>query len=71
MPDKTEVNVKKGSFFKNMVAELKKVIWPTRAQTAKSTGTVVLFVLIITLILVVLNMIFENININYWALFNK
>ena len=69
MPDKTEQTANKGSFFKNMMAELKKVIWPTKAQTAKSTCTVVLFVLIITAILVVLNIVFERINISYWNLF--
>ena len=55
MSDKPEVNVKKGSFISNMATELKKVIWPTGEQTVKSTGTVILFVLIITAILVVLN----------------
>ena len=70
MPDKTE-QVKKGSFFSNMMAELKKVIWPTGKQTAKSTGTVVFFVLIITLILVILNLCFEQINAGYWNLISK
>ena len=71
MPDKTEVTSKKGSFISNMMAELKKVVWPTRAQTLKSTGTVILFVLVITAILVVLNYIFEYLNIQYWSLFSN
>jgi len=68
MSEKPEVNAKKGSFFSNMFAELKKVIWPTKEQTAKSTGTVVLFVFIVTFILVVLNFLFQWLNNQYWSL---
>ena len=70
MPDKVEVTSKKGSFFSNMVAELKKVIWPTAGQTAKGTGTVIIFVLIVTCILVALNFVFQKVNENYWEQFN-
>ena len=68
MSDKPEVNTKKGSFISNMATELKKVIWPTGDQTVKSTGTVILFVLIITAILVVLNLGFQWLNNEYWNL---
>jgi len=68
MSDKPEVNAKKGSFFSNMATELKKVVWPTGEQTVKSTGTVILFVLIITAILVVLNLGFQWLNNEYWNL---
>ena len=70
MPDKVEVTSKKGSFFSNMVAELKKVIWPTAGQTAKGTGTVFVFVLIVTCILVALNFAFQKVNEKYWEQFN-
>jgi preprotein translocase SecE subunit len=70
MPDKPE-QVKKGSFFSNMMTELKKVVWPSPEQTTKSTGTVILFVLIITVILVVLNLCFEQINTSYWNVISK
>ena len=66
MSDKPEVSAKKGSFFSNMGAELKKVVWPTKSQTVKSTGTVILFVLIVTAILVILNLVFQNANNAYW-----
>ena len=66
MSDKPEVGAKKGSFFSNMGAELKKVVWPTKSQTVKSTGTVILFVLIVTAILVILNLVFQNANNAYW-----
>jgi len=71
MPDKVEVTAKKGSFFKNMRAELKKVVWPTRAQVIKGTVTVVVFVLIVTAILVALNLVFQNVNELYWNAFTK
>lgn len=70
MPDKVDTTSKKGSFVSNMVAELKKVIWPTAGQTVKGTGTVIIFVLIITCILVALNFAFQKINETYWEQFN-
>lgn len=66
MAEKPEENAKKGSFFSNMFTELKKVVWPTKTQTVKSTATVILFVLIVTAILVILNLIFQNANNAYW-----
>lgn len=71
MSEKSEVNAKKGSFFSNMFAELKKVVWPSKEQTAKGTGTVIIFVLIITFVLVVLNFLFQELNNLYWGLFTK
>ena len=71
MSEKPEANAKKGSFFSNMFTELKKVVWPTGEQTAKSTGTVIIFVLIITVILVLLNLLFQGLNNQYWSLISK
>ena len=34
-------------WFREMRSELKKVVWPTHAATAKNTGTVLLFSLVI------------------------
>ena len=65
MSDKPEVNTKKSSMF----AELKKVVWPTGDQTAKSTGTVIIFVLIVSAILVILNFAFQWLNNFYWSFF--
>ena len=53
-----EKNVKK----KGMKAELKKVIWPTRKQTIKSTSVTITFVLVISLILIILNACLSAIN---------
>ena len=69
MPE-TENKSKKRGFFSNMMAELKKVIWPSPAQTAKSTSATIAFVLLISIILIVLNLFFEAINNFWWGLWN-
>lgn len=55
-------NVKKKGFLKGMRAELKKVIWPTGKQTAKSTFVTISFVLLISAVLIVLNLAFDGLN---------
>ena len=67
MPE-TENKPKKKGYFANMSAELKKVVWPTPAQTAKSTGITIAFVLMISLILIVLNLGFEALSGFWWSL---
>ena len=67
MPE-TENKPKKRGFFSNMMVELKKVIWPSPARTAKSTSATIAFVLLIAIILVVLNLFFELINSAWWSL---
>ena len=71
MAERPEADAKKGSFFKNMGTELKKVVWPTREQNFKNTGTVIMFVLIVTAILVVLNYVFQLMNNSYWEMIAK
>ena len=67
MPE-TENKTKKRGFFSNMSSELKKVIWPSPAQTAKNTSATIAFVLLIAAILIILNLAFEWINSAWWAL---
>lgn len=55
---KEEKKVKK-SFFQGMKQELKKVIWPTGKQTMKSTLVTIVFVLLISAVLIVLNLFFN------------
>ena len=55
-------NVKKKGFLKGMRSELKKVIWPTGKQTVKSTFITITFVLMISIALIVLNLIFGELN---------
>lgn len=59
-------NKTKRSFFKSMGTELKKVIWPSASQTAKSTGATIAFVLLIAVILVTLNLAFQWVDSFWW-----
>ena len=60
-----ELNKKqKRHFFKDMKAELKKVIWPTPKQTANNTLAVIAFTLAIAIIVFVLDVCFDAINKN-------
>ena len=54
----------KSRFFKDMKAELKKVIWPTAKQTANNTIAVIAFTLVIALIVFVLDVVFDFANKN-------
>lgn len=69
MPE-TENKTKKKGYFANMMTELKKVIWPTPKQTAKSTASTIAFVLLIAATLIVLNLAFESLNGLWWGLWN-
>ena len=51
MPEKSEGTAKKGSFFSNMMAELKKVVWPTFPKVVKNTLLVLSIVLAFTIVL--------------------
>ncbi len=57
-------NKKKGHFFKDMKAELKKVVWPTAKQTANNTVAVIAFTLAVALIVFVLDLCFDAIHKN-------
>ena len=39
------------SFIQSVILEAKKVVWPTRKETAQTTGIVVVFVLVMALVL--------------------
>lgn len=52
----------KKSFFKDFKAELKKVSWPTFKQLVNNTSAVIAIVLIVTVIVFVLDVVFENLN---------
>ncbi|MCC8170032.1 MAG: preprotein translocase subunit SecE [Oscillospiraceae bacterium] len=47
-------------FFKECKAELKKVTWPTREQLIHNTGIIIVFILIVTVILSVLDVAFAK-----------
>ena len=47
-----------GTFYKQVVAELRKVIWPTRKELVTYTTVVVFFVLVMVAIIAVFDLIF-------------
>ena len=57
-------NKTKRHFFKDMKAELKKVVWPSAKQTANNTLAVILFTLALAVIVFVLDVCFDAINKN-------
>ena len=52
-------NKQKRRFFKDMKAELKKVIWPSAKQTANNTIAVIGFTLAVAIIVFILDTIFQ------------
>ena len=56
-------NIKdKKSFGKDFKAELKRVVWPTPAELAKSTLAVIAIVVVIVVIVFCLDFVFESMN---------
>jgi preprotein translocase subunit SecE len=49
-----------GTFYKQVVSELRKVIWPTRQELVTYTTVVVVFVLIITVIVALFDLAFSK-----------
>lgn len=47
-------------FFKDTKAELKKVTWPTKEQLIHNTGVIIVFIIIITIILSLLDVAFAQ-----------
>ncbi len=47
-------------FFKDTKAELKKVTWPTKEQLIHNTGVIIVFIIIITVILSLLDVGFAQ-----------
>ena len=54
-----ENNKQKRHFFKDMKAELKKVIWPTSKQTINNTLAVIAFTVAIAVVVFVLDLVFK------------
>ena len=46
MAEEKKVKKDRGSWFREMRSELKKVVWPAPKKVAKNTGTVVLYSII-------------------------
>ena len=52
----------KSHYFKDMKAELKKVIWPSSKQTVNNTIAVIVFTLVAAVIVFVLDLCFDSLN---------
>ena len=52
----------KNGYFKEMKAELKKVVWPTPKELANNTIAVIMFVLIIGIVVFIFDFCFDNLN---------
>ena len=50
-PEKKGLFARLGLFFRQVVAELRKVIWPTRSELINYTTVVIIFVVVMALIL--------------------
>ena len=61
-------NKVKKSFFQGMKSELKKVVWPSARQTAKNTLVTIVFVLLISIVLMVSNFVFDSLSKGYYNL---
>ena len=59
---KTEKKEKK-NFFKEFKAELKRVSWPTMKQLVNNTTAVIAIVLLVSAIVFILDVVFENLNV--------
>lgn len=51
---------KSSGFLKGVKAEFKKVIWPTKNETVKLTGVVILACVLVSIVVYLLDMIFAN-----------
>lgn len=51
---------KKGGFLKSVRSELKKIVWPTKANTLQYTGTVIVIAVLIALFCWVLDIVFGS-----------
>ncbi len=57
---KTPFGTRMKRFFKDTKAELKKVTWPTKEQLIHNTGVIIVFIIIVTIILSVLDVAFAQ-----------
>lgn len=62
MAKEKQVKENNKHYFKEMKAELKKVVWPTPKQLVNNTVAVIAFVLIFAIIVFVLDVCFDSIN---------
>ncbi len=54
--DKRSIGARLGLFYRQVIAELRKVVWPTRSQLITYTAVVLVFVAFIILVISVLDL---------------
>ncbi len=60
LTNKPSFGTRAKTFFKECKVELKKVTWPTKEQLIHNTGIIIVFILIVTVILSVLDVAFAK-----------
>ena len=58
---KASLGTRMKKFFKDTKSELKKVTWPTKEQLIHNTGVIIVFIIIITIILSLLDVAFSQV----------
>ena len=63
MGDNTVKKKRKGpiTYLREVKAEMKKVIWPTRSQTVNNTLIVIAFILIVAIFLAIVDVLFSGV----------
>ena len=56
--EKVKLGTRLKKFFKDYRSEIKKIVWPTRAQVIKNTGIVLVAIIFIAAIVGVLDLVF-------------
>ena len=51
---------RKGNYFKEVVAEVRKLTWPTRKELVSHTGAVLAFVAVMAIVIGVLDLVFSQ-----------
>ncbi len=50
---------KKGSFFKGVKSEFKKIVWPSKATVAKETGAVIFFGVVLGVLIAIIDAVIK------------
>lgn len=56
---------------KNMKAELKKVVWPTKEQVIKNTTMVIALVIIVSAVVLGIDLIVEILDTKLWSVIDQ
>ncbi|MCH5209932.1 MAG: preprotein translocase subunit SecE [Oscillospiraceae bacterium] len=59
--NKASFGTRMKKFFRDTKSELKKVTWPTKEQLIHNTGVIIVFIIIITIILSLLDVAFSQV----------